>query len=115
MTSSLLPTAKSLEDPLGGGIFDKMLKEPCPYHKGPMNHNLEDCHMLQRYFESFCIKKDDKKKDPKEKGDDKDEGFPEIHDYFMIYGGPSTRLSACQRKREHREVFSVRLATPPLP
>jgi hypothetical protein len=39
-----------------------------------MNHNLEDCHMLQRYFESICIKKDDKKDDPK--GDDKDEGFP---------------------------------------
>jgi hypothetical protein len=30
----------------GGGVFNKMLKEPCPYHKGPTNHNLEDCHML---------------------------------------------------------------------
>jgi hypothetical protein len=77
-----------------GGIFDKMLKEPCPYHKGPTNHNLEDCHMLRRYFESLGIKKDDKKEDPKEEGDDKDEGFPEIHDCFMIYGGPSTRLLA---------------------
>jgi hypothetical protein len=76
-----------------------MLKEPCPYHKGPTNHNLEDCHMLQRYFESIGIKKDDKKEDTK--GDDKDEGFPEIHDYFMIYGGPSTLLSTRQRKREH--------------
>jgi hypothetical protein len=52
--------------------------------------------MLRRYFESLGIKKDDKKEDPK--GDDKDEGFPEIHDYFMIYGGPSTRLSTRQRK-----------------
>jgi hypothetical protein len=68
-----------------------MIKEPCPYHKGPTNHNLEDCHMLQRYFESIGIKKDDKKEDPK--GDDKDEWFPEIHDCFMIYGGPSTCLS----------------------
>jgi hypothetical protein len=34
--------------PPGGGIFDKMLKEPCSYHKGPMNHNLEVCHMLQK-------------------------------------------------------------------
>jgi hypothetical protein len=73
-----------------------MLKEPCPYHKGPMNHNLEDCHLLRRYFESIGIKKDDKKDDPK--GDDKDEGFPEIHDCFMIYGGPSTRLSTRQCK-----------------
>jgi hypothetical protein len=40
---------------------------------------------------SIGIKKDNKKEDPK--GDDKDEGFPEIHECFMIYGGPSTRLS----------------------
>jgi hypothetical protein len=87
-----------------------MLKEPCPYHKGPTNHNLEDCHMLWRYFESIGVKKDDKKEDPK--GDDKDEGFPEIHDCFMIYGGSSTCLSTRQCKREHREVFSMQLATP---
>jgi hypothetical protein len=74
-----------------------------------MNHNLEDCHMLWRYFESLGIKKDDKE-DPM--GDDKDEGFSEIHDCFMIYGGPSMRLSIRQRKREHREVFSVQLVTP---
>jgi hypothetical protein len=73
-----------------------MLKEPCPYHKGPTNHNLEDYHMLHRYFEGVGVKKDDKKEDPK--GDDKDGGFPEIHDCFMIYGGPSARLSAHQRK-----------------
>jgi hypothetical protein len=96
--------------PLDGDIFNKMLKEPCPYHKGPRNHNLEDCHMLQRYFESLGIKKDDKKEDPK--GDDKDKGFPKIHDYFMIYRGPSAHLSTRQHKRECREVFSVQLATP---
>jgi hypothetical protein len=85
--------------PPDGGIFDKMLKEPCPYHKGPTNHNLEDCHMLRRYFESLGIKKDDTKEDPKEKDDDKDEGFPEIHDCFMIYGDPrrvSLRTSASE-------------------
>jgi hypothetical protein len=87
-----------------------MLKEQCPYHKGPTNHNLEDYHMLRRYFESIGVKKDDKKEDPK--GDDKDGGFPEIHNCFMIYGGPSTRLSTRQRKQERREVFSVQLATP---
>jgi hypothetical protein len=38
-----------------------MLKKPCPYHKGPTNHNLKDCHMLQKHFESLGIKKDDKK------------------------------------------------------
>jgi hypothetical protein len=101
---------KKPRGPPGRGIFDKMLKEPCPYHKRPMNHNLEDCHMLRRYFESLGIKKDDKKEDPKE--DDKDKGFPKIHDCFMIYGGPSTRLSTRQRKRERREVFFVQLAIP---
>jgi hypothetical protein len=37
---------KKPQGPPGEGIFDKMLKEPCPYHKGPTNHNLEDYHML---------------------------------------------------------------------
>jgi hypothetical protein len=101
---------KKPRGPPGGGIFDKMLKEPCPYHKGPTNHNLEDCHMLRRYFEGIGVKKNDKKEDPK--GDDKDGGFPEIHDCFMIYGGPSTHLSVRQRKRERREVFSVQMAVP---
>jgi hypothetical protein len=66
--------------------------------------------MLRRYFESIGVKKNDKKEDPK--GEDKDEGFPEIHDCFMIYGGPSTCLSMRQRKREHREVFSMQPTTP---
>jgi hypothetical protein len=87
-----------------------LLKEPCPYHKEPTNHNLEDCHMLRRYFEGIGVKKDDKKEDPK--GDDKDGGFLEIYDCFMIYGGPSTCLSTRQRKREWREVFSVQPVTP---
>jgi hypothetical protein len=63
--------------------------------------------MLWRYFKGLGIKKYDKKENPKEKDDDKDEGFLEIHDCFMIYRGPSMRLSVCQRKRERQEVFSV--------
>jgi hypothetical protein len=89
-----------------------MLKEPCPYHKGPTNHNLKDCHMLRKYFKGLGIKKDDKREDPKEKDGDKDEGFPEVHVCFMIYGGPSMCLSRRQRKHEHREIFSVQLTTP---
>jgi hypothetical protein len=89
-----------------------MLKEPCPYHKGPTNHNLDDCHMLWRYFESLGIKKDDKKDDPREKDDNKDEGFSEIHDCFMIYGGPLMCLPMRQHKWERREIFSIQLVTP---
>jgi len=100
--------------PPEGAIFDKMLKEPYPYHKGGANHKLEDCHMLKRHFDGLGLKKDDQKK---EKGGDKvedkeDEGFLAVHDCYMIYGGPSTQLTARQRKREHREVFLARMAVP---
>jgi hypothetical protein len=114
VVDDLVATAdrKKPRGPPGGGIFDKMFKEPCPYHKGLTNHNLEDCHMLRKYFESLGIKKDDKKEDPKEKDDDKDEGFLEIHDCIIIYRGPSTCLSMRQRKRKRQEIFSMQLVTP---
>jgi hypothetical protein len=39
------------QKPLGGAnLFDKMLKESCPYHQGPVKHTLEECVMLRRYF-----------------------------------------------------------------
>ena len=78
--------------PLEGAVFDKMLKEPCPYHKGGAHHKLEDCRMLKRYFDSLGLKKDDQKKDKSDdkEGNKEDEGFPAIHDCYMIYGGPST-------------------------
>jgi hypothetical protein len=36
--------------PGGANLFDKMLKEWCPYHQGPVKHTLEECVMLRRYF-----------------------------------------------------------------
>jgi hypothetical protein len=37
--------------PLGGAnMFDKMLKESSPYHRGPVKHTLEECDMLRRYL-----------------------------------------------------------------
>jgi hypothetical protein len=36
--------------PGGANMFDKMLKESCPYHKGPVKHTLKECDMLRRYF-----------------------------------------------------------------
>jgi len=44
-----------------GAIFDKMLKEPCPYHKGGAKHKLEDCRMLKRHFDGLGFKKDEQK------------------------------------------------------
>ena len=83
---------KKPRGPPEGAIFDKLLKEPCPYHKGGANHKLEDCRMLKRYFDGLGLKKDDQKKERSgDKGEDKeDEGFPAVHDCYMIYGGPPT-------------------------
>jgi hypothetical protein len=36
--------------PGGANMFDKMLKDSCPYHRGPVKHTLEECDMLRRYF-----------------------------------------------------------------
>jgi hypothetical protein len=36
--------------PRGPGVFDDMLKKPCPYHKTPVNHTLEQCDMLKKYY-----------------------------------------------------------------
>jgi hypothetical protein len=36
--------------PGGANMFDKMLKESCPYHRGPVKHTLEECDMLRCYF-----------------------------------------------------------------
>jgi len=60
------------------------------------------------------LKKDDQSKD---KSDDKggskdDDGFPIVHDCYMIYSGPLTQLTSRQRKRERQEVFTVRMVVP---
>jgi hypothetical protein len=99
--------------PEGANLFDKMLKEPCPYHQGPVKHTLEECAMLWRHFhkagppaEGGRARDDDKKEDHKA-GE-----FPEVRDCFMIYGGPVANTSARHRKQERREVCSVKVAAP---
>jgi hypothetical protein len=74
--------------PGGADAFDKMLKEPCPYHQGPVKHTLEECVMLRCYFHKTRPPvEDDKGHDNDKKEGDKEEGFPEVHNCFMIYGG----------------------------
>jgi hypothetical protein len=99
--------------PRGANLFDKMLKESCPYHQGPVKHTLEECVMLRRYFhrtgppaEGGRAHNNDKKEDHKA------EEFPEVHDCFMIYGGQVANASARHRKQERREVCSVKVAAP---
>jgi hypothetical protein len=105
---------RNLRKPPGGAnLFDKMLKESCPYHQGPVKHTLEECIMLRRYFHKAGT--------PAEGGrghdNDKKEGnnaeeFPEVHDCFMIYGGQVANASARHRKQERQEVCSVKVAAP---
>jgi hypothetical protein len=72
--------------PGGANLFDKMLKESCPYHQGPVKHTLEECVMAEE--------------------------FPEVHGCFMIYGGQVANASVRHRKQERREVCSVKVAAP---
>jgi hypothetical protein len=75
--------------PLGGAnMFDKMLKESCPYHRGPVKHTLEECDMLRRYFnKAETLTEGGKDQGNNKKGGDKEEEFPKVHNCFMIYGG----------------------------
>jgi hypothetical protein len=99
--------------PGGVNTFDKMLKESCPYHRGPVKHTLEECDMLRCYFiKAGPSAEGGKDQGNNKKGGDKDEEFPEVHDCFMIYGGQVANASARHRKQERREVCSVKVVAP---
>jgi hypothetical protein len=98
--------------PGGANAFDKMLKESCPYHRGPVKHTLEECDMFRRYFNKAGPSAEGGKDQGHNKGGDKEEEFPEVHNCFMIYGGQVANASARHRKQERREVCSVKVAAP---
>jgi hypothetical protein len=99
--------------PGGANLFNKMLKESCLYHQGPVKHTLEECVMLPRYFHKAGPPTEGGKgQDNDKKEGDKAEVFPEVHGCFMIYGGRVANASAQHRKQERREVCSVKVATP---
>ena len=86
---------KNPRGPRGLELFDDMLKKPYPYHQGPVKHTLEECTMLRRYYAKLGLPHDDaKKRDAGDRGDDKDDGFPEVHNAFMIFGEPLACLTA---------------------
>jgi hypothetical protein len=104
---------RNLQKPLGGAnLFDKMLKESCPYHQGPIKHTLMECVMLRRYFHKVGPPTEGGKGHDNDKEGNKAEEFPEVHDCFMIYGGQVANASARHRKQERREVCSVKVAAP---
>jgi hypothetical protein len=75
--------------PRGPGVFDDMLNKPCPYHKTPVNHTLEQCDMLKWFYGRAATKDDEVKKD---EGDGDAGGFPAMENVFLIFGG---QLSTC--------------------
>jgi hypothetical protein len=40
-----------------------MLKKPCPYHKTLVNHTLEQCDMLKKFYSRAAAKDAEAKKD----------------------------------------------------
>jgi hypothetical protein len=69
--------------------------------------------MLRRYFHKAGPPAEGGKgHDNDKKEGNKAEEFPEVHDYFMIYGGQVANASARHRKQERREVCSVKVAAP---
>jgi hypothetical protein len=95
--------------PRGPSIFDEMLKKPCPYHKTPVNHTLEQCNMLKKYYSHAAVKDGEAKKDG---GDGDAGGFPAVENVFLIFGGLTVDMSNSQRKRERHEVFAAEKAPP---
>jgi hypothetical protein len=97
--------------PEGANLFNKMLKESCPYHQGPVKHTLEECAMLRRHFHKVGPPAEGGKAlDDAKKEDHRAGEFPEVHDCFMIYGGQVANASAWHRKQERRKVYSVKVA-----
>jgi hypothetical protein len=95
--------------PRGPRVFDDMLKKPCPYHKTPVNHTLEQCDMLKRFYGRATAKDDEAKKDV---GDGDAGGFPAVENVFLIFGGPTVDMSSCQRKQQRHEVLAAEKAPP---
>jgi hypothetical protein len=99
--------------PGGANVFDKMLKESCPYHRGPVKHTLEERDMLRCYFnKTGPTSKGGKDQGNNKKGGNKEEEFPEVQNCFMIYDAQMANASTQHRKQERREVCSVKVAVP---
>jgi hypothetical protein len=95
--------------PRGPSVFDDMLKKPCPYHKTPVNHTLEQCDMLKKYYSRATAKDGEAKKDG---GDGDTGGFPAVENVFLMFGGPTVDMSNSQCKREGHEVLAAEKAPP---
>jgi hypothetical protein len=90
-------------------VFDDMLKKSCPYHKTSVNHTLEQCDMLKKYYSCIAAKEDEAKKD----GGDAGTGcFPAMENVFLIFREPMVDMSSSQRKQERHEVLAAEKVPP---
>jgi hypothetical protein len=88
-------------------VFDDILKKSCPSHKTPVNHTLEQCDILKKYYSRATAKEGGAKKDG---GDGDAGGFPAVENVFLIFGGPTVDMSNSQRERN--EVLAAEKAPP---
>ena len=89
----------------GANLFDKMLKESCPYHQGPVKHTLEECVMLRRHFHRAGPPADGGRARDDDKKEDHQAGeFPEVRDCFMISGGQAANACNTQGFRGPKPV-----------
>jgi hypothetical protein len=95
--------------PRGPDVFDDMLKKPHPYHKTPVNHTLEQCDMLKKYYSRAAAKEGEAKKDG---GDGDAGGFPVVENVFLIFRGANRGHVQHQCKWEQHEVLTVEKAPP---
>jgi hypothetical protein len=96
--------------PRGPDVFDDMLRKSCPYHKILVNHTLEQCDMLKKYYSRTAAKDGEAKKDG---GDGDAGGFLAVENVFLIFGGPTVDMSNSQRKWERHNVLAAEKAPPP--
>jgi hypothetical protein len=95
--------------PRGPGVFDDMLKKLCSYHKPPVNHTLEQCDMLKKYYNRATTKDGEAKKDG---GDGDAGGFSAVENVFLIFRGPTVDMCNRLRKRERHKVLATEKAPP---
>jgi hypothetical protein len=91
-------------------VFDDMLKKPCPYQKTLVNHTLEKCDMLKKYYSRATAKEGEAKND----GGD---GTAAASQRWRMSssssgGGATVDMSNSQRKWERHEVLAVEKAPP---
>ena len=77
--------------PAGPGLFDEMLKKPCPYQRGPTKHTLEEYTVLRRYYTDIIAKEGDE--EPPKENDTKGDGFPKVKNCLLIFGGCAAERS----------------------